>query len=78
VPELALDHDGRDAFAGHLGGVGVAGLVWREAAPRSCRGGGAPQLGASRAGFQWRPRVVPLMTHSSGPTGSSRRRSSQG
>ena len=46
VTELALDHDQRDAFARHLDGVGVPELVRREAAPHSCRGGGAPQLGA--------------------------------
>jgi len=30
VPELALDHDDRDAFASHLHGVSVAELVRRE------------------------------------------------
>jgi hypothetical protein len=32
VSELALDHDERDAFVGHLDGVGVPELVRREAA----------------------------------------------
>jgi hypothetical protein len=50
VAELALDDDQRHAFAGHLDGVGVAELVWREAAPHSCRGGGAPELGACCGG----------------------------
>jgi hypothetical protein len=63
---------------GHLDDVGVTELVWREAAPHSSRGGGAPQLGGAAAGNQWRPRVAPLMTQGSGPTGSLRRMSSQG
>ena len=50
LSELALDHDQRDAFAGHLDGVSVTKLVSREAAPHSGRGGGAPQLGACRRG----------------------------
>ncbi len=36
VTELALDHLQRDAFAGHLDGVGVAQLVGSEAAPHPC------------------------------------------
>jgi len=47
--------------------VGVAKLMRRETASESCRGGGAPQLGASAAGDQRRPHVAPLMTHNSGP-----------
>jgi hypothetical protein len=43
---LALDADQQDAFARHLDGMGVTELVWCEAAPHSCRGGRAPQLGA--------------------------------
>jgi hypothetical protein len=50
VAELALDHDQRHAFACHLYGMGVAELVWREAAPHSGRGGCAPQLRACRSG----------------------------
>jgi hypothetical protein len=50
VAELALDDDQRNAFPGHLNRVGVAELMWREAAPDSCRGGRAPQLGACRGG----------------------------
>jgi hypothetical protein len=38
MPELALDHDQRHAFAGRLDGVGVAQLVRREAAPNTGRG----------------------------------------
>jgi hypothetical protein len=52
VPELALDDDQRYAFASHLDGVGVPKLVWGEAAPYSCRGGSAPQLGASQVAFR--------------------------
>ena len=58
--------------------VGVAELVWREAAPHSCRGGGAPQLCTCRGGRPVAPTRLPLMTHSSGPTGSAGRMSSQG
>jgi hypothetical protein len=50
VSELAVDGDQRDAFASHLDGVGMTELVWGEAVPHSCRGGGAPQLGACRGG----------------------------
>jgi hypothetical protein len=45
VSEFALDEDERDAFAGHLDGLGVTELMRRESAPHSCRGGGAPQFG---------------------------------
>src|SRR5215207_2858587 len=48
VSELALDDDQRYAFTSHLDGVGVPELVWGEATPYSCRGGGASQLGACR------------------------------
>jgi hypothetical protein len=47
-PELALDDDQRDAFAGHLDGVGVPELMWREASLHSRRRRGTPQLGAHR------------------------------
>ena len=47
-PEMALDDDQRDAFAGHLDRMGVVELVRREAAPHPGSGGGAPQLGAGR------------------------------
>jgi hypothetical protein len=50
VSQLALEDDQRHAFAGHLDGVGVAELVWREAAPHAGRGGRAPTLGACRSG----------------------------
>jgi hypothetical protein len=50
VPELTLDDDERDAFAGHLDGVGVAQLVRGEASARGRPGGGASQLGACTAG----------------------------
>jgi hypothetical protein len=41
VPELALDHNQRDAFSGHLDGVGVPELMRREPAPDPCGGCGA-------------------------------------
>ena len=49
MAELALDDDQRHALAGHLDGVGVPELMWREASPHSCRAGGAPQLGTCRS-----------------------------
>jgi hypothetical protein len=72
-----MDDDQRDAFAGHLDGVGVTELVWREAAPhallprRRCTARAA-------AGDQRRPRVAPSITQSNAPTGSARRGSIQG
>jgi hypothetical protein len=50
VSELALDDNQRDAFTGHLDGVGVSELVRREAAAHARRGGGAAQFGACRSG----------------------------
>jgi hypothetical protein len=50
VPELALDDDERDAFAGHLDRVCVAQLVRGEASAHARPGGGAPQLGTCTAG----------------------------
>jgi hypothetical protein len=52
VPELALDDDQRHALAGHLDGVGVSKLVWREASPHARLAGDASQL---RAGGGGRP-----------------------
>jgi hypothetical protein len=34
---LALDEDQRDAFAGHLDGVGATELVWRRPATSGAR-----------------------------------------
>ena len=57
MPQLALNHDQRHAFAGELHGVGVAQLVWRKSAaghrPRrpSCAarsGGGVGPLSPAR------------------------------
>ena len=50
MAELALDDDQRHALAGHLDGVGVAGLVWREASPHAGLAGDAAQLRAGRGG----------------------------
>jgi hypothetical protein len=44
VPELALDHDQRDAFVCHLDGVRVAALVRREPAPDARRSSSVLQL----------------------------------
>jgi hypothetical protein len=45
-----LDDDQRYAFASDLDGMSVPKLVWGEAAPHACRGGGAPQLRACCGG----------------------------
>ena len=44
MAELALDDDQRDAFAGHLDGMGVAQLVRSEAAAHAGRSGGPDQV----------------------------------
>jgi hypothetical protein len=44
VPELALDHNERDALVCHLDRVGVSQLVWREPPSDSGRGGRLVQL----------------------------------
>jgi hypothetical protein len=49
---LALDDDQRAAFVCHLHGVGVAQLVWGEAAAHAGSGGGSTQ---ARAGRRVRP-----------------------
>ena len=53
VPELALDHDQRHAFARHLDRVRVAQLVRREAPPHASLASDVSQLGAGGGG---RPR----------------------
>ena len=59
VAELALDDDQRDAFAGHLDGVGVAELVRSEAASDAGGGGGAAQLGRVAVAAGVRRRFAP-------------------
>ena len=44
VPELALDHDERDAFVRHLDRVSVPKLMRREPPPHACSGGNLVQL----------------------------------
>jgi hypothetical protein len=68
VPELALDHKERHTGS-HLDGVSVGERTWREPAPHFGRGRDTPHSARAAAGGQWRPRVVPLMTEKSGPTG---------
>ncbi len=72
VSEVALDDDQRNAFAGHLDGVGVPELAG--AKRRRTPAAAAVRRSSARAaaGDQCRPRVAPLMTHSSGPTGKRR------
>src|SRR3954454_375957 len=77
VPELALDDDQRHALAGHLDGMRVPQLVRREAPPYAGLAGDAAQFRAAPA-VHGRPRVGPVTTQNSGPTGSSTRTSSQG
>ena len=48
VSELALDDDQRDAFAGHLDGVGVSELVRCEASAHAGLGSGPAPIGARR------------------------------
>ena len=50
MPQLALNHDQRHAFAGELHGVGVPQLVRREASPDTGRDGRPARLG-SRGGI---------------------------
>lgn len=53
MPELALDHIQWDALSRHFNGVGVAQLVWREAAANT---GQAPQAPELRPRRRSRPR----------------------
>ena len=46
MSELALDNDQRNAFAGHLDGVGVPELVRGEAPPHAGSGGSPAQIGS--------------------------------
>jgi hypothetical protein len=50
VAKLALDDDERDAFVGHLDGVGVAQLMGGEASADAGDRGDATQVGACRGG----------------------------
>src|SRR3954468_8594113 len=54
VAELALDDDQRDTFTGHLDGMCVAKLMWRESTAHTCSSRGLTQLGA---GGSRRPRA---------------------
>ncbi len=47
MPELALDHDERDALVSHLDGMGVTELVGCEATTHTSRSGGVSELAAS-------------------------------
>jgi hypothetical protein len=44
VPELALDHDKRDALSGHLDGVSMAKLMRCEPPTHTCTRGNESQL----------------------------------
>jgi hypothetical protein len=48
MAELALDDDQRNAFVGHLDGVGVTQLMRGKATPHAGAGSGATQIGAGR------------------------------
>ena len=48
MPELALDHDERDPFVGHLDRVRMPELMRRESAPHAGDGGRARELLAGR------------------------------
>ena len=78
MPELALDHEQRDAFVRHLDRVRMAKLMWREPAPDSGLDRQAVQRQRAAEGDHDRPAVGPSITHSSAPTGNSMRCSSHG
>ena len=78
VPELALDHDQRNAFVRHLDRVGMTQLVRREPPSHPCRGGGGCSCLRAADASQRRPAVGPWITHSTAPIGSWRRISSHG
>jgi hypothetical protein len=46
MSELPLDYWQRDPFVGHLNGVGVPELMWREPSANAGLGGKLPQLGS--------------------------------
>ena len=46
MSELPLDYWQRDPFVGHLNGVGVPELMWREPSANAGLGGELPQLGS--------------------------------
>ena len=48
MPELALNHDERNAFVRHLDCVSVPQLMRREPPSHACRSGGTVQLLARR------------------------------
>src|SRR5450432_3552546 len=55
MPELALDHEQRDPFAGHVDGVRVPELVWREpAADARSLSGSTRQICPLPAGSRFR------------------------
>jgi hypothetical protein len=64
LSELALDDD-RYVFARHL--HGVAYRSWCGTKRRRTPAAAAVRRSSAATGDQWRPRVVPLMTHSSEP-----------
>jgi hypothetical protein len=78
VPELTLDNQQWDALARHLYRVGVAQLVWGEAAAQSGASGRAVQLNADSGWRPGRPRMGPRRTQNSAPTGSVERSVSHG
>jgi hypothetical protein len=68
MPELALDHDQRDSFAGHLDGVRVPQLVRREPSPNPGAEGRIVQLGADPGRSAWPPaaRVTAMISSTVG------------
>src|SRR4051794_24918201 len=78
VAQLTLDDDQRHAFVSHLDGVGVSELIGRERRRTPALAEARRSSARAAAGDDGRPRVGPLITQNSGPTGSSTRRSIQG
>jgi hypothetical protein len=77
VSELALDDDQWDALAGHLDGVRVAELMWREAAAYAGSNGRVAELRARRP-LTTRARASALGHAEQRADGSSMRALSQG
>jgi hypothetical protein len=55
MAELPLDHVEGHAFSGHLDGVGVPKLMWREAAAHAGSGGERTKLSARGRAWPWSP-----------------------
>jgi hypothetical protein len=73
VPELALDYQQRDAFAGHLDRVRVSQWCGAKRRRTPAVAAVAPSCARAALADHARPQVGPLRMQNSGPTGSSTR-----